>query len=111
MDAFLLTPSFVDESFSNAGNFPRRASNPVFYTMDSSSYAAMYIAPTLSTRKLRQTPAGLSPSRIDLSLTQMEEIKKLDVKKGAWLMKGGMKHHTVEGAVWSSDYETESLDK
>ncbi|KAL7414572.1 hypothetical protein BDY24DRAFT_414286 [Mrakia frigida] len=78
--------------------------------MDSSSYAAMYIAPTLSMRKPRQTPAGLSPSRIDLSLSQTEEIKKLDVKKGAWFMKGGMKHHTVEGAVWSSDYETESLD-
>lgn len=108
MDAFLLTPSFVDESFSNAGSSPRRASNPVFYTMDSSSYAAMYIAPTQSTRKLRQTPA---PSRIDLSPSQMGETKKLDVKKGAWMMKGGKKHHNVQGAVWSSDYETETLDK
>lgn len=116
MDAFLLTPSFVDESFSAYNVSPRRASKPSVYTMDSPSYAAMYIAPAQSTRKLttlrHSSAGGLSaPSSVDLSSGSKVEVQRLEVKKGAWLMKGDTKHHNVEGACWSSDFETETLDK
>lgn len=87
--------------------------------LNSSAYSSSAYLASPSYKKLptlRETASGLftpgSSSPPSSSSAGTIDWQGRVVKKGAWVLKGGKKHHSMGNeAIWSSDFETETLDK